>query len=592
MAENNTVLRSGFNAKLRAEADAVLSDTVFRRSPVLSKLLRYLVEETAQGRADKLKSFIVATQGLGRPDNFDPASDSSARVQMVRLRKTLENHYAQHGPADDLCIYLQPGCYIVRLAKLSTAYPMLYRPLSDRQETPKSVLTEAITPEIVIQLPSGVIPVSPTLLAAAGIPVPRKRRAALIASGMLIGLAIAFLGWFGWQHFGANNVSVNSPILELMPVDAGENPALASTARQISATFADDLPRFKISRVRMMGTGIPRREAATTDRVYRLSSRLENGTPNGQKLFLNLTDAKTSTALWSRELALPADEIAAAKILVPILAEINGSFGVVAMHETKIHQNSKSGGYPCLLKYFEFVRTRAVAVEDKVAACFEKPVKEPRMEATILAARALFAFERRSANADFAAATTKAIGFARAAVAADPNDGSANFALARLSYLREDCVSARFYTRRAVEDNPASPIIVATLAALANTCRYPEADKLLDLAFLAQSPDYSKGRLLLTLAALGQDRPDMLAEINDSDLPQTRYNRINYYLVETLIAASQGKRADAARYWQLFSNTIEPGPRTADEKLMPIVAIPAMRKRLIAFLEKGGAFAQ
>ena len=145
MAENNTVLRSGFNAKLRAEADAVLSDTVFRRSPVLSKLLRYLVEETAQGRADKLKSFIVATQGLGRPDNFDPASDSSARVQMVRLRKTLENHYAQHGPADDLCIYLQPGCYIVRLAKLSTAYPMLYRPLSDRQATPKSVFSASST---------------------------------------------------------------------------------------------------------------------------------------------------------------------------------------------------------------------------------------------------------------------------------------------------------------------------------------------------------------------------------------------------------------------------------------------------------------
>lgn len=94
MAMDEREPRVGFNNMLRAEADAVLAEPVFRRSPVLSKLLRYLVEETANGKAEKLKSFVVATEGLGRPDSFDAASDSSARVQMVRLRKTLESHYA------------------------------------------------------------------------------------------------------------------------------------------------------------------------------------------------------------------------------------------------------------------------------------------------------------------------------------------------------------------------------------------------------------------------------------------------------------------------------------------------------------------
>jgi hypothetical protein len=57
---------------------------------VLSGLLRYLIDETIAGRAATLKSFIIAVDALGRKENFDSASDSSARVQMGRLRKALE----------------------------------------------------------------------------------------------------------------------------------------------------------------------------------------------------------------------------------------------------------------------------------------------------------------------------------------------------------------------------------------------------------------------------------------------------------------------------------------------------------------------
>jgi hypothetical protein len=53
---------------------------VFQRSPVLSGLLRYLIDETIAGRARTLKSFIVAVDALGRKQDFDSASDSSARV--------------------------------------------------------------------------------------------------------------------------------------------------------------------------------------------------------------------------------------------------------------------------------------------------------------------------------------------------------------------------------------------------------------------------------------------------------------------------------------------------------------------------------
>ena len=103
----------------------MLSSAVFQRSPVLSGLLRYLIDETIAGRAKMLKSFIVAVDALGRKQDFDSASDSSARVQMGRLRKTLESYYARNAPSAGGCIYLLRGSYVIHLDSRELAYPKL-----------------------------------------------------------------------------------------------------------------------------------------------------------------------------------------------------------------------------------------------------------------------------------------------------------------------------------------------------------------------------------------------------------------------------------------------------------------------------------
>lgn len=583
MAYHEPGQRQGFNNKLRAEADALLADAVFQRSPVLSKLLRYLVEETVAERSQHLKSFVVAVDGLGRSDDFDATSDSSARVQMVRLRKTLENHYAQHGPLDELCIYLQPGSYTVRLGRLPTAYPNLYRPLSDAEHKPVAPVgfVKAQPPEP--QIAEEVTPSRPSTSPRSFPP----RRAVIVASAFAA-ITAAIIAVILWQLFTPAKTSELSPILELMPVDSGNRPELEQTARLVSSTLASNLPRSKLSRVRVVNTMEAARLAGADVNSYRLFSRLEDNRENGLTLFINIEDVRTDTSLWSREVPLPEGGAAAFAALVPILGEITGPMGVLATHGNIVHNDSNNSGYPCLLKYFEFVRTREKAEEDRVATCIGKPVKEQRMQATTMAARALFAIERSSAREDFAAASKQGLAYARAAVAADPQDGSANFALARLSYIAGDCVSARFYTDRTIELNPYNPMFTAALAGASDLCNYSGGEKLLDLAFLTQTPQFAQGRLLITLAALGQGRPDRLSEITGSDLPQSRYNRINYYLTETLIAAAQGRRADGIRYWRLYSKTIAPGSRNADEKLSGIVVVPVLRRKLIAFMVKAG----
>jgi len=375
-----------------------------------------------------------------------------------------------------------------------------------------------------------------------------------------------------------------------MPVEVSASVDLERSAQIVSTTFTDDLPRFKLSRVRVIVEGEDLKRPNNSEHVYRLFSKLDKNTLGTQSLFLRLNDVRTNTVFWSRELELPDDPLAVSKAITPLISEINGTFGAIATHESAIYRDWNSAGYTCTLKYFRFVATREKDDERRVSECENKPVEEEQIIATMLAVRALFALERSEAQRDIQLAARQGMTFARAAVAADPNDGSANFAAARISYTLNDCVSARFFTQRALELNSKSPMITSTLAALSQICAYPDADKLLDQALAVQNSRYAKGRMLLVMAALAQDRPDKMQEIVASDLPEKTYNRINYYLTETLIAAAQGKRADAARNWKLFSQLGRPENKTPDEKIRPIILNPIMRRKAIALLQQGGAF--
>ena len=574
MTDFSSDRRVGLNNKLNVEAYAVLTNADFKRSPVLAKLLRYLVDQTIKGNGDTLKSYAVAVDGLGRPDTFDSTSDSSARVQMVRLRKALESHYAQHGPVEDLCLYLQPGSYKVRAGKMSQAYPKLYRPLSSNADN---------VPET-SEAPPVLSPRQTASHSAA------KKRGATIFFGALAGMAVAILAWFGWQQLVQPKNPPYSPILELMPVEHADTAALNNTAQIIANTFAIDLPRSNVARVRVVGKSELLRPAKSSDNVYRLTTMLEEDPSGDQKLSLRLSDISTDTAFWSYQTRFRGDAKAVSDSLVSLTADISGPFGVIAAHGAVLYRDRNDAGYACLLKYYSFVETRATEMESEISTCLQKPVEEQRLRAAMLAARALFTIERSSAISNFGAATDLALSLARKAVATDPNDAAANFALARLSYLKSDCVTARFYTRRAVDANPNSPLILANLAALAPVCKYPGAGALLDRAFLAQSARYARGRLLLTLAALQQGRPDRLADIQPSDVPQSEFSRVNYFLTETLLSGAKGDRELTAQYWRQFVAAQPIKSREPEVLLRPIIALRPLRLKLVKILADTGAF--
>jgi serine/threonine-protein kinase len=99
-------------AGIQQQLERVLASPVFRRAERSTALLRFVVEQTLQGHADRLKEYTLGADGLGRGESFDPRSDPVVRAEASRLRARLEQYYETAGRDDPILIALTKGSYV------------------------------------------------------------------------------------------------------------------------------------------------------------------------------------------------------------------------------------------------------------------------------------------------------------------------------------------------------------------------------------------------------------------------------------------------------------------------------------------------
>jgi Tol biopolymer transport system component len=123
------------------QLERMLQSGVFRGATRSSTVLRYLVEETLGGRADRLKDYSIGADALGRGESFDPRTDPIARVEASRLRSRLELYYATEGASDPILISLPKGGYVptFETRPLAAASPVVAAPPLARARTPPAV---------------------------------------------------------------------------------------------------------------------------------------------------------------------------------------------------------------------------------------------------------------------------------------------------------------------------------------------------------------------------------------------------------------------------------------------------------------------
>jgi hypothetical protein len=104
----------GFEPKAKLAAlERVLRSNTFSASESIRQILRYVVEQSISGQDGEVKEYTIATEALGRPQDFDPKADNIVRAQVRRLRQKLDEYYRLEGATDPVRVVIPRGHYNV-----------------------------------------------------------------------------------------------------------------------------------------------------------------------------------------------------------------------------------------------------------------------------------------------------------------------------------------------------------------------------------------------------------------------------------------------------------------------------------------------
>ncbi len=98
--------------EVRATLERLLGTQHFSASSRRGQLLRYLVEHTLAGDADKINEYAIGLEVFQRPESFDPRIESVVRTEFSRLRQRLKDYYAEDGRRDSISIDFPPRSYV------------------------------------------------------------------------------------------------------------------------------------------------------------------------------------------------------------------------------------------------------------------------------------------------------------------------------------------------------------------------------------------------------------------------------------------------------------------------------------------------
>jgi hypothetical protein len=110
-------------AEKREALNRVLCSQAFHRSDQLKSLLRYIAEQEIEGQGATLDEYTVAVKALGRPRDYSPFEDGTARNRVHNLRRRLEHYYHDENPNDRIHIVLPKGSYCPVFQRSTVATP-------------------------------------------------------------------------------------------------------------------------------------------------------------------------------------------------------------------------------------------------------------------------------------------------------------------------------------------------------------------------------------------------------------------------------------------------------------------------------------
>jgi hypothetical protein len=560
----------------------LLESPMFTRSPVLSRLLQFLVDHRLRGGRSAPKAYAIATEALGRSADFDPAVDSYPRVMVGRLRSLLDRYYAETPWVHRLRV--PQGSYEV-VVQHRSAPPARAVEGADADGPPLGA-------DAALEESGGKAARAPLGLMAR----PGVRRAPWVWAAALLLLCAALLA--GWKLLGDSRRlfdggPVPPPVLEISAPQAGDSRSARATARALDGKLRDGIRRFELVDLRSAKRpGVVEPESPVD---YRLDSLIVQTDEGPVELTLVLNRIADQRAIWSQQYRIEHSDVPEFAAIEPAIAQIAGDYGLIVRDLLRREPDNFAAGFPCLA---QFQRTRQMRPEGdarRVETCLRATLKEDPLDPVVLSALSLLRFgdwQRRRDAPEGGQALVEARTLAEQAYQNSPGATAGLIAMARAHIFMGNCAGGNAMGEAAVRLNPYDADMTGFLGLFKLACGADEQGEALLRRSLALDPSYP-GIPGVTLAFLVSERgaQDEALAILDQ-MPSPSNMEPQYMMVRAIVRARQGALVEARQIWrQLLAYAGQPATAQPERVLSQFMITPILIQRASDALRESGVAA-
>lgn len=441
-------------SEARAELERILSDPRFHATERQRAILKYLAERRFAGCEEGVKAYSIALDVLGRASNFDASNDPIVRIEVSRLRSSVENYYEAFGAEQGVTIHIPKGTYV-------TLFPRSYVPYEHDEE---EVVLESDLPETSDD--------GPVCLAVEGSDALSPfRRLLMVHTGMALLLCTAIAAGVVLYASKPSLTVRPSVALSMNAVDT----RMQGEASQTRDMLLTALTQFQTLTVAKAGYAGARAQKAA-GRAYEIDMKYY-GDGDLRSVWWQIVDNQSGDLLKSGLETISIDGKSPAATRQEIVDVLARRFAATrgAINNIETHASSaESIGNACILRAEYQLDDGSSDNMASVRSCLERTlaVDPSNSDAEALLARVLIAPE---AAAGDAAVRGRALDLANRAVSIAPMSDRAYVALMMTQFADGRVDAALQAGNRAISLNPSNPDSVAKLASVLFSAGYFDA---------------------------------------------------------------------------------------------------------------------
>jgi TolB-like protein/cytochrome c-type biogenesis protein CcmH/NrfG len=435
--------------QIQQQLDRILASQLFVEAPRLGAFLQYIVEETLEGRAGRLKGITIAIDVFDRSDLEDAQTSTVVRVEAGRLRRRLSDYYSSAGMDDPVRIDIPKGAYVPTFELIEGAIE------DEKPEHQISQRTESFQ-------------YIPQIIAVFALLV------------VIILLAWLYLSNNSQQAATDSSISTRPSIAVLPFENVSDDPRAYKLANGITEDIITDLTSLAGIDVIAYNSVMPFRQSAVD--IKTIASQLHvshilrgsiRGTNSSIRVTAQFYEAGSGNQVWAkrfdRELddTLSLQDELATNIVDGIALGLHGE-------EWKLQRESKTENREARALYNQAMHIANPPSDPgrlQVALrAFERLVEDKPDYAGGYAGaayiHAFYAMWGHSKSPDIDLKEAKAL--AETAISLDPSSGIAHSALAFTYLTQRDFKQAIFWSEKAIKAQPGDPYVMVYHAAILN----------------------------------------------------------------------------------------------------------------------------